>query len=64
MEDSPREDKHQYIKGEDRRGSRSVCKGGCMLAWGNTFPVQTNGEITGEVLIEVDDETMMNLFQG
>ena len=59
-EDSPREDQHQYIKGEARRGCWCVCKGGLFYSRGNggIHAVQTNRDITGDVLIEISDETI------
>ena len=35
MEDSPREDQHQYIKEEDRRGLGCACKVGLFYSRGN-----------------------------
>ena len=67
VEDTTGEDKHQCIKGEVRRGHRSICTRGVFYpripaGMGKYIPVQTNRGITGDVLIEINDKTVTGLI--
>ena len=66
MEDSTREVQRQYSRGEGRRGHRCTHKGRLFDSCrnGKYIPVQTNREITGEVLIKISDKTILVLVRS
>ena len=64
MEDSPREDQHQYNKERTEEASGLYAKEDCFIlaGMGKYVPVQMNCEIKGEVLIEISDKTIHGLI--
>ena len=63
MEDSPQEHQHQYIKERPEEAAGVYVMVDCSIPaeMGKYIPVQTNCEITGEVLIEIRDKTIPRL---